>query len=433
MVRERERWSSTLGFILATVGSAVGIGNIWRFPYIVGVNGGGAFLVPYVISVLLFGLPLMVLELAIGRSTGRSVVDAFRSIQRRFAAAGLVIVAVVSLILGYYLVVAGWVLAYALFFLIGQPIDFDLFTGSYLPLVFFLLAGLAVFVTVRSGVREGIERASRYLIPVMLAILLFLAAFSLTQPGAGAGIGFYLSPDFSRLNDPAVWVAAFGQAFFSLSVGMGILLTFGSYLREESLFRSATIIAVADMAIAILAGLMVFPLVFTSGLDPAAGVNLAFVTLPSVFTQIRFGMVLGALFFFMLFAAALTSAVSMLEVPVAALMDSYDYPRRRATLLVFAAIMLLGLPSALSYTTLGFSVFGTPFLDLADYAFGTVGLIVAALIIAIVGGWFMDRTRICAEIGGCGWQQRVYMALVRYAVPAVLLITLMGSLFQIAG
>jgi NSS family neurotransmitter:Na+ symporter len=433
MVQEREHWSSTLGFILASIGSAVGIGNIWRFPYVVGVNGGGAFLVPYVISVLLFGIPLMMLELAIGRSTGRSVVDAFRSIQRRFSAAGFAIVAVVSLILGYYLVIAGWVLAYALSFLLGQPIDFDLFTGSYLPLVFFLLAGLAVFVTVRSGVREGIERASRYLIPVMLAILLFLAAFSLTQPGAGEGIEFYLSPDFSRLNDPAVWVAAFGQAFFSLSVGMGILLTFGSYLRKEKLFRSATTIAVADIVIAILAGLMIFPLVFTSGLDPAAGVNLAFVTLPSAFAQFRFGMLLGALFFLMLFAAAITSAVSMLEVPVAALMDSYDYPRKRATLLVFAAIMLIGLPSALSYTALGLDTFGMPFLDLADYAFGTVGLIAAALIIAIVGGWFMSRTRICAEIGGCGWRQELYMALIRYAVPAVLVITLAGSLFRGSG
>ncbi|MDV2482310.1 sodium-dependent transporter [Methanoculleus sp. Wushi-C6] len=433
MVQDREQWSSTLGFILASIGSAVGIGNVWRFPYIVGANGGGAFLVPYLISVLLFGIPLMMLELSIGRSTGKSVVSAFRSIQQRFAFAGLIIVAIVSLILGYYLVITGWVLAYALSFLFGQPMAFDAFTDSYLPLIFFLLSGLAVFVTVRSGVRKGIERASRYLIPVLIAILLFLVVFSLTQPGAAEGLEFYLSPDFSRLTDPGVWIAAFGQAFFSLSVGMGILLTFGSYLRGESLFRSSATIAVADILIAALAGLMIFPLVFASGLDPAAGVNLAFVTLPSAFAQIRFGMVLGALFFLMLFAAAITSAVSMLEVPVAALMDSYDYPRRRATLLVFAAIMLFGLPSALSYTALGLSVFGLPFLDLADYVFGTIGLIAAALIISIVGGWFMSPARICAEIGGCGWRQSAYMALIRYGVPAVLLITLAGNILLSAG
>jgi NSS family neurotransmitter:Na+ symporter len=305
----REQWSSTLGFILASIGSAVGIGNIWRFPYIVGANGGGAFLVPYLISVLLFGLPLMVLELAIGRSTETSVVSAFRSIRKRFSVAGLVIVAIVSLILGYYLVITSWVLAYALFFALGRPVEFGAFTDSYLPLVFFLLSGLAVFLTVRSGVREGIEKASRYLVPVLVVILL-LVTFSLTEPGAVEGVGFYLSPDYSRLTYPAVWIAAFGQAFFSLSVGMGILLTFGSYLGREAIFRNAFIIAVADMLIAILAGLVIFPLVFTADLDPAAGVNLAFITLSSAFTEIRYGMLLGALFFLMLFAAALTSAVS---------------------------------------------------------------------------------------------------------------------------
>jgi NSS family neurotransmitter:Na+ symporter len=429
----REEWSSTLGFILASIGSAVGIGNIWRFPYVVGVNGGGAFLIPFLISVLLFGLPLMVLELAIGRSTGSSVVSAFRSIQRRFSVAGLAIVAIVSLILGYYLVIASWVLAYALSFTFNRPVDFGAFTDSYLPLIFFLLSGLAVFLTVRSGIREGIEKVARYLIPALIAILLFLVAFSLTESGAIEGVGFYLSPDYSRLTDPAVWIAAFGQAFFSLSVGMGILLTFGSYLKSGDLFRNASIIVAADMLIAILAGLMIFPLVFTAGLDPATGVNLAFITLPSAFMNIQFGMVLGALFFWMLFAAALTSAVSMLEVPVAALIDSYGYPRKRATLLVFAAIMLLGLPSALSYTALKLEIFGTPFLDLADYAFGTIGLIVAGLIVSIVGGWFMGRTLIYAEIGGCGWQQKAYMALIRYGVPAILLVTLIGSFLQVTG
>ncbi|MDN7013684.1 sodium-dependent transporter [Methanoculleus sp. FWC-SCC3] len=430
---EREEWSSTLGFILASIGSAVGIGNIWRFPYVVGANGGGAFLIPFLIAVLLFGLPLMVLELAIGRSTGTSVISAFRSIRQRFAAAGLVIVAVVSLILGYYLVITSWVLAYALFFVFNQPMEFDAFTGSYLPLVFFLLSGLAVYVTVRSGVRGGIERASRYLIPFLLVILIFLVVISLTEPGAVEGIEFYLSPDFSRLADPGVWIAAFGQAFFSLSVGMGILLTFGSYLKREPLFRNAAIIAAADMLIAVLTGLVIFPLVFTAGLDPAAGVNLAFITLPTAFTEIQYGMVLGALFFLMLFAAALTSAVSMLEVPVAALMDTYGYPRKRATLLVFAAIMLVGLPSALSYTALNLEALGMPFLDLADYAFGTIGLIVAGLIVSVVGGWFMSRIRICEEIGGCGWQQKIYMALIRYGVPSILLITLVGSFFLGTG
>ncbi len=428
----REEWSSTLGFILASIGSAVGIGNIWRFPYIVGSNGGGAFLIPYLISVFLFGLPLMVLEFTIGRSTGNSVASAFESLRQRFFVVGLVIVVIVCLILSYYLVITSWVLAYALFFALNRPVDFGAFTGSYLPLLFFILSGLAIFVTVRSGVREGIERISRYLIPALIVILLFLVTFSLTEPGALEGIRFYLLPDYSRLADPGVWAAAFGQAFFSLSVGMGVMLTYGSYLKEGGLFRSASIIAVGDMAIAVLAGLMIFPLVFTAGVDPAAGVNLVFVTLPSVFMGMQFGMVLGALFFLMLFAAALTSAISMLEVPVATLMDSYGYPRRRATLLMFIAVMLLGLPSALSYTALRFEMFEAPFLDIVDYTFGTIGLIVAGLIMSVVGGWYMNRTRACAEIGGCGWQQRIYMVLIRYCVPTILLVTLAATLLQTA-
>ena len=430
---EREQWSSSLGFILASVGSAVGIGNIWRFPYIVGANGGGAFLIPYLVSVLFFGIPLMVLELAIGRSTGTSIVSAFRSIQQRFTVAGLAIVAVTALVLGYYLVITSWVLAYAFFFILGMPVEFGTFTDSYLPLVFFLISGLAVYITVRSGVKEGIERISRYLIPILIVILLFLVVISLTEPGAAEGIEFYLSPDFSRLTDPGVWIAAFGQTFFSLSVGMGVMLTFGSYLGKERLFKSAGIIAGADMLIAVLAGFMIFPLVFTAGLDPASGVNLAFITLPSAFAKIQYGMLLGALFFLMLFAAALTSAVSMFEVPTATLMDSYGYTRKHAALFVFAAIMLVGLPSALSYTPLNLELLGMPFLDVADYAFGTIGLIVAGLILCIVGGWFMNRDRICDEIGGCGWQQKAYMALIRYGVPAVLLITLIGSFFPGAG
>lgn len=231
---EREEWSSTMGFILAGIGSAVGIGNVWRFPYIVGANGGGAFLIPYLISLFLFGLPLMVLEFAIGRHTGASVVAAFRSLQRRFSTAGLAIIVIVSLLLSYYLVITGWVLAYALSFALNRPLEFGAFTNSYLPLIFYLLSGLAVFVTVRSGIRAGIEKVSRYLIPAMVVILLALVAFSLVQPGAPDGIQFYLAPDYSNLADPTVWTAAFGQAFFSLSVGMGVMLTTGVTLREET-------------------------------------------------------------------------------------------------------------------------------------------------------------------------------------------------------
>lgn len=427
----RERWSTGLGFILASIGSAVGIGNIWRFPYIVGANGGGAFLLPYLISVFLFGVPLMMLELAVGRHLQTSVGPAFRAIGRRFFPAGVAIVAIVSLILSYYLVVTSWVLAYALFFALRRPVDFDAFTGSCYPLLFFFLSGLIVYATVRSGVREGLERISRIVIPLLVVILLFLVGFSLLQPGAAEGVAYYLSPDVSLLSDPMIWGAAFGQAFFSLSVGMGILLTYGSYLEKADLFRNATVIAVADVLIAILAGFMIFPLVFSFGMDPAAGVNLAFVTLPTVFAGIPFGWVLGMLFFAMLFLAALTSAASMLEVPVATVIDLYGSTRQKATLLVFGAIVLLGLPSALSYTGLRLELFGTPLFDLSDYYFGTLGLICSGLIVSIVAGWFVDPAWLFGELGGSPRMQRAYLVLVRFCIPAVLFATLLSQIFGI--
>ncbi len=279
----REKWSSSTGFILASIGSAVGIGNIWRFPYIVGENGGGAFLIPYFIAVFLFGMPLMMLEFAMGRHFQTSVVPTFSTIGKRFRLAGFFIVLGMGMILSYYLVITGWVLAYSLFFISGISVPFSAFTASYYPLLFFLISGGITFFVVMAGVRHGIERLAKLLIPLLFALLLLLLAFSISLPGAVQGIGFYLTPDFERLSDPLVWTAAFGQAFFSLSVGFGILLTYGSYMRDEKIAKSAGIITVSDLLVAILAGIMIFPLVFSFGLDPAAGVQLAFVALPLIF------------------------------------------------------------------------------------------------------------------------------------------------------
>ncbi len=380
----REKWSSSIGFILASIGSAVGIGNIWRFPYMVGENGGGAFLIPYLIAVFLFGLPLMMLEFTLGRHFKTSVVPAFSTIGKKFKLAGFFLVFIMGMILSYYLVITGWVLAYSLFFITGNPIPFSQFTGSYYPLLFFLTSAVTTFFVVRAGVRQGIEKLSKFLIPLLFAMLLLLVIFAISLPGAAKGIEFYLTPDFGKLADPFVWTAAFGQAFFSLGVGTGIMLTYGSYMRDENIVKSAGIITVSDLLVAILGGFVVFPIVFSFGLDPAAGVQLAFVTLPPVFQEMSFGFLLGAIFFLLLFFAALTSAVSMLEVPVATLIDSYGFERKKATLLVSMVIFLVGLPSALSYTPLKLALFGTPLLDIKDFAFGTIGIISAGLVLTIV-------------------------------------------------
>lgn len=426
----REKWSSSLGFILASIGSAVGLGNIWRFPYIVGLNGGGAFLIPYFIAVFLFGLPLMVLEFAMGRNYKNSVVATLSAIRKRFRFAGLFLVFVMGMILSYYLVITSWVLAYSLFFIIGVTIPFSEFTSSYYPLLFFLMSGIICFVVVRAGVKRGIEKLSKVLVPVLFGMLCILVVFSFSLPGVMRGIEFYLSPDFSKLFNPYVWAAAFGQAFFSLSVGVGIMLTYGSYMGEERIVKNAAVITVADLLAAILSGFVIFPIVFSFGLDPAAGVKLAFVTLPPIFQTMSFGSFWGAVFFLLLFFAALTSAVSMLEVPVATLIDSYGFKRKNATWIVSLIVAVIGLPSALSYTTLQLELFGKPLLDLKDFAFGTVGIIVSGLVLSVIAGWFLDQGIIIKAVGGNKRAQKLLIFIIKFLIPVILAVTLVAKLIK---
>lgn len=420
----REKWSSSVGFILASIGSAVGIGNIWRFPYVVGMNGGGAFLIPYLIAVFLFGMSLMILEFALGRHFRTSVLPTFAALGKNFRKAGMFLVFIMVMILGYYLVVTSWVLAYFIFFVSGIDITFSKFTNSYYPLLFFLISVEISFLIVRAGVREGIEKLTRFLIPLLFLILLLLLAVTLSMPGAAEGIEFYLIPDFSKLSNPFTWTAAFGQAFFSLSVGTGVMLTYASYMREMNIVKSAAVITVSDLLVAILAGFVIFPLVFSFGVDPAFGVQLTFVSLPNIFHEMSSGVFLGAIFFLLLFFAALTSAVSFLEVIVATLMDSWGVKRKRATGIVSVIIILVGLPSALSYTALGLRAFGTPLLDLYDFVFGTLGIIAAGLVLTTVAGWFIDPRIILKHTGGSKRMQKMFMIIIRFFIPVVLFINL---------
>jgi NSS family neurotransmitter:Na+ symporter len=420
----REAWSSRIGFILASMGSAVGIGNLWRFPYVVGNSGGGAFLVPYLLAIVLCALPLMILEFALGRHFRTSVVPALARIRPGFRWLGAFLVLVQSLILGYYLVITGWVLAYALAFASGRSIPFEGFTASYAPLAFFALAGTLCFLVVRAGVAAGLERVAVVLMPLLCLMLAVLAGVALALPGARQGLAFYLAPDFHRLGDPHVWTGAFGQAFFSLGVGTGIMLTYGSYAAHARIVPSAVAITVADLAVALLGGLVIFPLVFSFGFDPAAGVPLAFVTLPSIFERMDWGHPFGAAFFLLMFFAALTSAVSILELPVATAMDVWGVSRRRAAALVTALVILAGLPSALSYTRLGLAFLGMPILDLQDLAFGTVGLMLSALALSLSAGWFVSPRILREAVGPGRWRLRALLLVLRILVPLALLLNL---------
>jgi NSS family neurotransmitter:Na+ symporter len=399
MQNGREHWGSYAGFIFAAVGSAVGIGNIWRFPYIVGTNGGGAFLLPYLIIMFSFGLALMILEFVVGRHYQTSVITSFENIRKRFRWLGIVMVGVAFAILSYYMVILGWILSYFILMLSGSILEFEAFTNSWYPVLSFIAVIAINYAVIRTGVAKGIERLSKIGVMILIAIMVPLLILGLSLPGAEDGVEFYLNPDFSRVSDPATWSVAFGQVFFSLSVGTGILLTYGSYLRgKQSLLSSSLIIIIADFFIAFIAGLMIFSIVFAFAIDPAQGTSLVFVAMPSIFSSMEFGMLVGASFFFLLFIAGLTSSISMFQVPVASLEDSLGFSRHKSALIITLLLLAVGLPSALSYSALNLQSFGLPFLDLLDSMFGTFGIAISAAIFVIVVGWFMGKGEIMKEV-----------------------------------
>ncbi|KQC03194.1 MAG: sodium:calcium symporter [Methanoculleus sp. SDB] len=419
-----ERWSSGAGFVLAVIGSAVGIGNIWRFPAVLGENGGGAYLIPYLIAVFLCALPLMIFELALGRHFQGTIVSAFRSVRHQFRVFGWIICGIVFLILSYYLVIAGWTLGYFFFSLSGERIPFADFSAGWLPVLLFAATALAAGMVVSGGVRKGIERISTLLIPVSIGTLIILALYCTTLPGFSQGMDFLFTPDVTVLGNPLLWGAAFGQAFFSLSVGMGILLTYGAYVdQKQGIPVASLVITLADLGVALLSGMVIFPIVFSFGLAPAAGAELAFTTLPKAFAVMPGGRVIAAAFFLVLFFAALTSAISMLEMSVAALRESFLWSRKRAAAVLTGAVLVTGLPPALSYSAAGLTFDGIPVLDFLDETVGTLGLPVAAILLSIIFTWFLSSSRdlLAREIGN--GLARIIYPLCTYIIPAVLIVT----------
>lgn len=417
-----EEWSSRTGFILAAVGAAVGIGNIWRFSAVLGQNGGGAYLVPYLLAVLFCGLPLMVLELAMGRHFHGTVVSAFSAVRPGFRVIGWFLFGVNLLVLSYYLVITGWTLGYVLISLTGNAVEFSAFIRGWFPVIAFAASTGITGLVVSRGVRAGIERVSELAIPVSLGVLGLLALYGASLPGFNEGISFLFRPDFSVLGDPLLWSAAFGQAFFSLSVGTGIMLTYGAYAgRGQGIPLSSLVITLADVGVALLVGIVIFPIVFTLSLAPTVGAELAFSTLPVAFSLLPAGWAIGPAFFLVLFISALTSSVSMLEVGVAVVREAAGWSRARSAIALTISLLALGLPSALSYSAADLRVDGVRFLDLLDETVGTLGLPVTALLLAVVFTWFLPPGRLAQEIGPGA--TRLIHPLCRFFIPLVLVIT----------
>ena len=387
----RGSWSGQFGFILAAAGSAIGLGNIWMFPYRTGMNGGGAFVLVYLGAVLLVGVPLLLAEVMIGRSTGRNPVGAFRALRGGgpWPLVGWLGVTAGFVILSFYGVVAGWALDYTVRSaagLMASPtadfgVEFEGLVGNGGRQVCWqALFMVATIVVVGRGIEQGIEKASKVLMPLLLAFMVLLLGYSLTSEGVGQGISFLLEPRFDELGWSGV-LAALGQAFFSLSLGMGAMITYGSYLgHSQSLPRAIITIALLDTALAVLAGLVIFPLVFSFGLEPGAGPGLVFITLPRVFALMPASGLLATVFFSLLLFAALTSAISLLEVVVAFLVDEFSWGRPRAAWTAGLVIFLLGVPSA---TVAGF-------MDHVDGLATNWILPVGGLFIALFAGWVMS-------------------------------------------
>jgi len=442
MDEHRGQWSSRMGFIFAAAGSAIGLGNIWRFPYVVGENGGAAFVIAYVVFVFLIGLPYMFAELALGRSAHKNPVGAIKSIvpQSQWKLVGYLGVITGVGILSFYGVIAGWTVAYIFKMMSGKIGDFSAFISD--PLTVILLYALFIFITatiVSGGVSGGIEKWSKILMPVFFVLLISLIIYSNSLDGAVKGLVFYLNPDFSKLTG-RILLAALGQAFFSLSLGMGLMITYGSYLsKKENLTTSAFYIGIFDTMIAIMAGLIIFPALFSMGESPAAGPSLVFVVFPKLFMQMPGGLFVGTIFFLLLSVAALTSTISPLEVPVAFMIDEKKVTRKKIVWVVALFTFVIGIPCALSqgandfFTNFGWipeRLTKPDFLSQMSFVFGDFSLAFGAFMLSIFVGWVWGANRAADEIEvsapGFMKLRGLWIFLIRYFIPLVIFVILLN-------
>ncbi|MEE2638792.1 MAG: sodium-dependent transporter [Acidobacteriota bacterium] len=437
----RGAWSSKTGFILAAAGSAVGLGNIWGFPTQVGQGGGAVFVLVYLLCVLLICLPIMVAELIVGRAAQLDPVGSFKVLRphSRWWLVGVLGVLAGAGILSFYSVIAGWSLAYIWFAGTGAVTGdaeaigafFGQFTanGALSVGLTAVILGTTAAVLI-GGVRSGIERATKLLMPALIGLLLILAMRAVTLPGASEGLSYYLRPDFSRILDPAVLNAALGQAFFSLSLGMGAMLTYGSYLsKRENLITAAGWVVLLDTGMALLAGFIIFPSGFSiEGFDPnASGPGLIFAVLPRLFAELPGGQLFGALFFILLTMAALTSTISLLEVPVAHVIDTHGWPRPSAVAVVTTGVFLLAVPSALGNGAVGFlgnlPGLGIDFLTLMATIWNNFALPIGGLFMAIFVGWVWRTDRAATEVEQHGQRfpgREKWSVLIRWICPVAI-------------
>ncbi|MBE6727475.1 MAG: sodium-dependent transporter [Ruminococcaceae bacterium] len=457
MQNTRSSFTGKIGFVLAAAGSAVGLGNIWRFPYLANNYGGGLFLLIYVLLSVTFGFTLMIAEIAIGRKTGLSPLGAFKKLNKRFAFVGYLATIIPMLILPYYSVIGGWVMKYSVGFAIGH--DKQMAIGDYFsdyisakgahnfiePIGWFLLFVGLTAVIVMLGVQKGIEKVSKVMMPVLVLLIIFIAAYSIvTMDGAAQGVKYYLLPNFKGLTPTKLLmtiVAAMGQLFYSMSLAMGIMITFGSYMKKDvSIEKSTHQIEFFDTGIAFLAGLMIVPAVFVfNGGDPEKmnkGAGLMFDTLPKVFDTMPGGRWIGLIFFVMVFFAALTSSISLMETIVAVIQDKFKMGRKTACAIVLAISLALGLPSALGSSIWSqITILGKDFLGFFDFVSNSVLMPITAFATCILVAFVLKPKSVIEEVqlNGKFKQKGMFSFVIRYVAPVFIIAILVSSVLEALG
>lgn len=438
---ERGQWASSIGFVMAAAGAAVGLGNVWKFPYLTAKFGGGTFLFAYILMLLFLGIPVLITEMVLGRRGKLDPVGTYSKLSGGssfWKFVGYVAIAVNFIVLSFYGVVGGWITNYMFQYITGG-IKGDIvgYFGSfvsnpYAPLLWYaIFMGLTIYIVAR-GVSDGIEKASNILMPILFVLFIILSIRAVTLPGASKGLKYYLLPDFSELSG-TTFLMAMGQVFFSLNIGAGCTMTYASYLSEnENIPKLANIVPVMDFLAAFLAGMIVIPSVFAFNLDPAAGPPLLFITMPFVFEKMPLGVLFGLLFFVLMLFAALTSAISMLEVNTALLVDNYKIDRKKAALIAGTLIFMLGVPSSLSQGILAnFKIFGLDFLSamdfLASYILMPFGAFMMTLFVVRVLG-LDEAIKEATNDGTVPFGlEKIWSFLVKYVVPVIIFLVFLSS------
>ena len=423
---KRASFGGKLSVILVAAGSAIGLGALWRFPYIAGKHGGAAFLLVFLLSVLVVGIPAMLAEFAIGRKTRQNAVGAFRTISKRWSWLGYCGVLCALFISGYYYLIAGWSLEYLVNSATGQLYSsslsfteqFNEFQGSYRPLIYGIIFILMTYFIVSRGVEKGIEKASNVMMPMLFVILIVMAVRVAFMPGAAEGYRFFLSCDFAEAFKPETIMMAIGQAFFSLSVGMGCMVTYASYFKKNNNLVSTSLnVSLLTLLVSILAGLVIFPAVFSAGIAPSEGASLAFVTLPEIFNGMPFASLWSTIFFILVMLASLTSTISFNEVLTAYFAEEFKLSRRAA------AITTMGLSVALSVLTFS-KLFGVDYLDVFDKLTANVMMPLGAMFTCVLVGWFLERGFMKSELTNNETINRyvapVVIFMLRYITPLLI-------------